>query len=626
MAGEGFKIADGFIAVYAEVDKSSTTRAANKIADDVDEVGRRVLGKKKGFGDGISKSLLGSLGALGDVGGQLASSVSSGFSKVLPSALAPIAGPALLLLIPTAVAAAVVVGSAIAGGIVAGISTGVVGAGIALALKDSVIADAVEDLKTDVSKGFLGAAESFIEPTKAAVYLIRGAFADILPDIRDIFKSASGYVTPLVNGMLGLVRNVLPGIKTLVSSAKPVIEVLQRMLPRIGTAISEAFKDISGNSNNAAAGLQYVLTIVEKGIIAFGEFTGFVLGFFDNLVSGALTSAKAMEAAWGWLPVVGGKLQDNIKTLEELKAVTDGTASSSDNLSDGLQGIVDTSSAAARETAKLNAAIKGLNDITLSANDAERNFQAAIDNATESIKGKVREIDLGTEKGRIYSAALDEIATSAYATAQATFNQTGSQEAANRKFEEGRQALIRTAMQMGLSRDAATTYANSVMRIPTQWETTVDADTAEAIKKINEAKARYDLLKNKNIKVTAEVYWTSSGDLHMPGGTTLKNAKGGLIEGPGTGTSDSIPSMLSNGEYVINAAAVNKLGIGTLDAINAGKMPSTSTASAGKTGIGVMVQNLIVNIQGVWDLSKPFPREAAYKVNEAITNLSREYA
>ena len=48
------------------------------------------------------------------------------------------------------------------------------------------------------------------------------------------------------------------------------------------------------------------------------------------------------------------------------------------------------------------------------------------------------------------------------------------------------------------------------------------------------------------------------------------HAYGGLITGPGTGTSDSIPSMLSNGEYVLNARAVKKVGVGFLDSINYG--------------------------------------------------------
>ncbi len=47
-------------------------------------------------------------------------------------------------------------------------------------------------------------------------------------------------------------------------------------------------------------------------------------------------------------------------------------------------------------------------------------------------------------------------------------------------------------------------------------------------------------------------------------------ADGGFVSGEGTSTSDSIPAMLSNGEYVLNAAAVRNVGRPQLDSINAG--------------------------------------------------------
>ena len=50
----------------------------------------------------------------------------------------------------------------------------------------------------------------------------------------------------------------------------------------------------------------------------------------------------------------------------------------------------------------------------------------------------------------------------------------------------------------------------------------------------------------------------------------IHDATGGYISGPGTGTSDSITAMLSNGEYVINAKAASQLGIPLLDALNSG--------------------------------------------------------
>lgn len=45
-------------------------------------------------------------------------------------------------------------------------------------------------------------------------------------------------------------------------------------------------------------------------------------------------------------------------------------------------------------------------------------------------------------------------------------------------------------------------------------------------------------------------------------------ADGGIVTGPGTSTSDSIPAWLSNGEYVIRAAAAQKIGYDNLDELN----------------------------------------------------------
>ncbi|MFM0595328.1 phage tail tape measure protein [Paraburkholderia dilworthii] len=48
-------------------------------------------------------------------------------------------------------------------------------------------------------------------------------------------------------------------------------------------------------------------------------------------------------------------------------------------------------------------------------------------------------------------------------------------------------------------------------------------------------------------------------------------ATGGYVSGPGTATSDSIPAMLSDGEYVMKADAVNRIGLANLDAANSGR-------------------------------------------------------
>ena len=73
-----------------------------------------------------------------------------------------------------------------------------------------------------------------------------------------------------------------------------------------------------------------------------------------------------------------------------------------------------------------------------------------------------------------------------------------------------------------------------------------------------------------------------------------KRASGGYISGPGTGSSDSIPARLSNGEYVIKASRVRQLGVSYLDSLNGGRSSTPSHYAQGGPvqGVGVGVVEL----------------------------------
>lgn len=92
--------------------------------------------------------------------------------------------------------------------------------------------------------------------------------------------------------------------------------------------------------------------------------------------------------------------------------------------------------------------------------------------------------------------------------------------------------------------------------------------------------------------------WLPAGS---PGGYY---ATGGLIRGPGTGTSDSILSRVSNGEYVIRASSVSKYGTEMFDQLNRGALPAF--ADGGSVGGGS------VPILGIGTLSE-------IEINTALT-------
>ncbi|WP_288390198.1 tape measure protein [uncultured Acinetobacter sp.] len=70
----------------------------------------------------------------------------------------------------------------------------------------------------------------------------------------------------------------------------------------------------------------------------------------------------------------------------------------------------------------------------------------------------------------------------------------------------------------------------------------------------------------------------------IAGQTLASFSTGGHVRGSGTETSDSIPAMLSDNEYVIKAKSVRSLGVDTLDYINRmGELP-VKRASGGSVG------------------------------------------
>lgn len=102
-------------------------------------------------------------------------------------------------------------------------------------------------------------------------------------------------------------------------------------------------------------------------------------------------------------------------------------------------------------------------------------------------------------------------------------------------------------------------------------------------------------------------------------------ATGGYVAGPGTGTSDSIPAMLSNGEYVITSQAVNRIGRDNLDAINAGRVPDLGS-SGGVTAISGGNVTLNVSAVDASGFSAFLQRGGLDAIKQALFDTNRNFA
>lgn len=81
--------------------------------------------------------------------------------------------------------------------------------------------------------------------------------------------------------------------------------------------------------------------------------------------------------------------------------------------------------------------------------------------------------------------------------------------------------------------------------------------------------------------VTSYAAGTLTGDRKKQMDEAIGKKVGGAIRGKGTGTSDEIPIMASNGEFMIKASSVKKIGIEALEALNAiGDQPDEKDSPA----------------------------------------------
>lgn len=111
---------------------------------------------------------------------------------------------------------------------------------------------------------------------------------------------------------------------------------------------------------------------------------------------------------------------------------------------------------------------------------------------------------------------------------------------------------------------------------------------------------------------------------------TPKYASGGLVTGPGTGTSDSIPAMLSNGEAVMTAQAVNDWGamlsaMNVASGGNAIQVSNLPQRNDGMRGMKAMIREAMLEMPAprvaVVDIIKG---EKRVKVQNSLGKLGRK--
>jgi hypothetical protein len=243
--------------------------------------------------------------------------------------------------------------------------------------------------------------------------------------------------------------------------------------------------------------------------------------------------------------------------------------------------------------------------LQLSARDAARGFEEAIDAMSESLANNGRTLDTNTAQGRANEAALDGIAGAGYRSAQAMAANGASQDALAGNLDTTFNKLVGAARQFTNTDAEAQALARDIMKIPPG----VDIKTwmADEAKRMAEAtKGAVDAIPaRKDISVVTtytevdlrrdEAREAGPRQGRATGGRVPGFAEGGRVPGTGPGTemtdgflgidSLGIPRVRVDArEWIINPDSSDRYNR-ELAAINAGTFPKLpGYAEGGRAG------------------------------------------
>ena len=115
-----------------------------------------------------------------------------------------------------------------------------------------------------------------------------------------------------------------------------------------------------------------------------------------------------------------------------------------------------------------------------SVEEATDAFRGAMDDLRASVKESGTSLSANTDKGRANRDMMRDLVAKANDLTEATFEQTGSVDAANAAAKKQRDRLREVAEDLGFNKDKVDKYAGSIRNVPKRWKTRLTADTSEA--------------------------------------------------------------------------------------------------------------------------------------------------
>lgn len=395
----------------------------------------------------------------------------------------------------------------------------------------------------------------------AAVGVAMGQIVDSLTDAK--VATADELTQTLID--LGSTGHGILDLNKVIRDASVEIGALGQNvsdIANLGDAIERVYKKSSGDSFNdwiaSAFGAETAGTRLEE---TFGNIDESLAGMiesgnkdqaiaaFQEIRDAMLDHGLTMDDVRAAYPQYSAALQDAVLNVE-----------SATPAQDAYNDALDTGGASAGQYADAMAEVidqmTEATNLALAGRDAQRDYEAALDDAAAALEENGATLDITTEKGRENQAALDGIVSAGLALIDNSREQGASQGELQGIMQKTRDDFIRVAESMGMSTGEAQALADQLGLIPENVTPTV-AINDQASGPLDDLWTKIQRLDGRTVTtnlVTKEQTVTTGV------GNQVARASGGAIYGPGTGTSDSVPARLSNGEHVLTASDVTKLG------------------------------------------------------------------
>lgn len=218
--------------------------------------------------------------------------------------------------------AGIAAGLGVAGGL-AVIPLALAAVGIAALKTNQEVVNAFSDAGDTAKTVFTNAVQPLVPFMVQTASKLSGTMKSIGPDLQAMFADAVPGLNLFVDGVTGMVTNLMPGLRTAVRSSYSVFEGLADLMRSAGTGISEFFQNLSGGSKGAGILLTELGTIIQNLLSFAGSLLSRLSNAFDNNFGQvrqilAQVEEAILKVADGALPVLGTAVTGALNVVSTL--------------------------------------------------------------------------------------------------------------------------------------------------------------------------------------------------------------------------------------------------------------------------------------------------------------------